>query len=112
MSQIKTWLEEARKEWHEETGKNTETIARNCNDITHLKAHFALVDNFEAFILGLSNGSTQTHDEAMRKLLSILGLQLHILDEAEYREWMPNRASQQPANDDLSPHLNMVLLSS
>ena len=98
VSQIKTSLEEARKEWREESGKSTETIARNCNGINYLKAHAALVDNFEVLILGLPNGSTQTHDEATRKLLSILGLQPHILNKAEYREWMPNRASQQPAN--------------
>ena len=34
----------------------------------------------------------------MRKLLEILGLKEQILDKAEYREWMPKRASQQPAN--------------
>ena len=98
VSEIKTSLEEARTEWREETSKNSDAIAHNSNDIQHLKAHSALVDNFEVLILGLPSGSTLSHDEAMRKLLAILGLKDHILDKAEYREWMPNRASQQPVN--------------
>ena len=56
VSQIKTSLEEARKEWREETGKNNETISRNCNEINLLKAHAALADNFEVLLLGFPAG--------------------------------------------------------
>ena len=65
VSQIKTLLEEARKEWSEEANQNSATMTRNRKDIHHLKTHHALVDTFEVLILGLSNGSTRTYDEAM-----------------------------------------------
>ena len=34
--------------------------------------------------------------DRMRKLLTVLELKPQILEKAEYREWMPHRAPQQP----------------
>ena len=88
----------------DEEAKNNTNIARNSNDIHHLKAYSALVDNSEVLILGLPNGSAQSLNYAMRKLLTELELKQHILEKAEYRQWMPNCAPQQLTNGRAPQH--------
>ena len=86
VTEIKSSLEEARKEWPDEAALNRAATSRNTDDIRHLKDHAALVDKFEVLIRGLPPGHSMSYDEAMRKLLSVLDLNPHILEKAEYRE--------------------------
>ena len=62
------------------------------------------MDNFKVRILGLSNRSAQSLDDAMRKLLAVLELKPHMLEKAKYSEWMPNCALQQPINSRADQH--------